>query len=132
MRCCDRDIHCTLTARELIGELVYVARPHRHHEVRIVTILERCLQKDPAERYREIAGEVPEAETIRGRLAYTGYDVTHFLLGRLSEAGPGRLAEAIQNAPPYQGLGLRIDFENNVNEALYLFRYGPSGLDLVR
>ncbi len=83
------------------------------------------------EAYRELSGIRPEGET--GRLAYAGYDVTRFLLTRLTQSGDASLAESIANAPWYQGLGSRLFFEGgNVNRGLFYMRYRPGKVDLLR
>ena len=80
------------------------------------------------ERYTSQTGAPPE------RLVYTGYDVTHYLaqqLGRQAlENKP--LEFVIRDAPPYQGLGNRLDFSrSNVNEAMFYHRYVDGFLNLL-
>ena len=84
-----------------------------------------------AEKYRELAGDVPRGEIVR--LAYTGYDVARFLLARLTEDTDMPLHERLLYAPRFQGLGVRIHFEgSNVNTALYYFQHRPGRIDLLR
>lgn len=83
------------------------------------------------ERYRQLAGVRPEGQ--QGRLAYTGYDVTRFLLMRVMQSGDGPLSRAVATAPWYEGIGTRLFFEGeNVNRALYYMRYRPGKIDLLR
>jgi ABC-type branched-subunit amino acid transport system substrate-binding protein len=84
-------------------------------------------------RHRLLTGETPDALSVTGqRLAYTGYDVTRFVLQTLrpSRTRPG--PEALRSAPRYDGLGIRIDFSTgNVNRAMYLHRYLDGQLELL-
>jgi hypothetical protein len=85
------------------------------------------------ERYRSLFGSVPEAGSTRSRLAFTGYDLTRFLLAQFAAQADRPLPEVLREAPPYQGLGLRIDFQNgNVNQALYVLQYRNGQIELVR
>lgn len=71
-------------------------------------------------RYRALASAIPD------RLAYVGYDVARFVLQQLieSEEAGMSLRQTIEEAPPYEGLGTRIDFQGqHVNQALFLFGY---------
>ena len=85
------------------------------------------------ERYRMLAGESPDELSVTGkRLAYTGYDVADFLL-RSMEGSHGSLANALREADPYEGLGIRIDFaEGPVNESMFIHRYRNNRMELVR
>ena len=78
-------------------------------------------------RYRTLTGASP------GRLAFTGYDLTRFLIReRLAHPGDA-FTEALREAPRYEGLGMRIHFNgNNVNEALFYHRYRDGKLELLR
>ncbi|CAM3350755.1 ABC transporter substrate-binding protein [Rhodothermus bifroesti] len=68
------------------------------------------------------------------RLAYVGYDVARFLLQHLPERSAlGDLPDRLREAPPYQGLGVRLHFEGGqVNRALYFHRYRDGRLELLR
>lgn len=82
-------------------------------------------------RYAERSGSAPDGQLRR--LAYTGYDVTRFLLSALADAPAGGFPDALRAAPPYEGLGLRLDFEEgNVNEAIYFMRYRAGSVELLR
>lgn len=85
-------------------------------------------------RYRLLTGNTPDDLSVRGqRLAYTGYDVAHFLLGVLGPGGAQPEPEALRSAPAYEGLGVRIDFEDtNVNRAMFYHRYRANRLELLR
>ena len=85
------------------------------------------------DRFREITGTEPNPSTTVGRLAFTGYDLTRFLLPLMVRDSSEPLHERLRSAPMYQGLGLRIDFGNgNVNEAMYYFRYQSGESRLLR
>lgn len=91
--------------------------------------------RDFVRRYEALTGtDVDVLEATPRRLAFTGYDLTHYLLALLAGTGqPQSLAEALHAAPPYQGLGIRLDFsEGNVNQALYFLRYRAGRLELLR
>lgn len=83
-------------------------------------------------RYRLLTGTTPSDLSVSGRrLAYTGYDVTRFLLSALSPSG-ARPA-SLRTAPTYEGLGLRIHFQGgNVNQAMFLHRYRNGRIELLR
>ena len=84
-------------------------------------------------RFREITGTEPNPATTVGRLAFTGYDLTRFLIPLMVRQSSDPLDERLRSAPMYQGLGLRIDFGNgNVNEAMYYFRYQSGESRLLR
>lgn len=77
--------------------------------------------------YREIAGSAPD------RPAFTGYDVTTFVLTRRLANPEAALERILHNDAVYQGLGIRLDFgRSNVNEALYIFGYRNGRLELLR
>ncbi|PSQ69754.1 MAG: amino acid ABC transporter substrate-binding protein [Bacteroidetes bacterium QH_2_67_10] len=95
------------------------------------------------ERYRRAYGQTPDQLSTTGRrLAYTGRDVTRFLLaarrraateGGEASSSPPSLPEVLRAAPRYEGLGMRIDFEDaNVNEAMFFHRYRNGRLELMR
>lgn len=78
-------------------------------------------------RYEMLAGNAPD------RLGYAGFDITRYLLEAVANDPDRPLVETIHSASPFQGLGLRIDFEEgNVNRALYFFRYRDGRLDFLR
>ena len=83
--------------------------------------------QDFQRRYRALARDDPD------RLAFTGYDVMQYLIGRMT-AQPGRaLVDLLREGAPYEGLGLRIDFsEGNVNQAMYYQRYRDGRVELLR
>ncbi|MFO8100208.1 MAG: ABC transporter substrate-binding protein [Salinibacter sp.] len=85
-------------------------------------------------RYRLLTGNTPGTLSVRGqRLAYTGYDVAHFLLSALSPGEERPQPRALRTAPAYEGLGIRIDFEEtNVNRALFFHRYRANRLELLQ
>ncbi len=84
-------------------------------------------------RFREITGRPPDPSSTTGRLGFTGYDVTRYLLAQIFRPSSTSLQERLRTAPAYQGLGIRIDFRNgNVNEALYYLRYQGGGARLLR
>lgn len=86
-----------------------------------------------SERFSEVTGRAPEPSSTIGRLAFTAYDVTRFVLSQLASSSSRPLHERMRRAPAYQGLGIRIDFRNgNVNEALYYLRYQDGQSVLVR
>lgn len=85
-------------------------------------------------RYRMLTGETPSSLSTREqRLAYTGYDVAHFLLTTLSPSSFRSPPDELRSAPAYEGLGIRIHFqEGNVNEAMFFHRYRNDRLELLR
>ena len=80
------------------------------------------------QRYRELTrGQQP------GRLAYVGYDVARYLIRHLLDQGQDALPDVLRAADRYQGLGTRIEFnDNNANEALFLLHYNQSNIVLLR
>ncbi|MCY4159397.1 MAG: ABC transporter substrate-binding protein [Bacteroidetes bacterium] len=63
--------------------------------------------------------------------SYIGYDVAGILLQNLTKEGS--LADHLLDAPLYEGLGMRIQFDNDGhNSALYLFEHTPEGPQLIR
>jgi ABC-type branched-subunit amino acid transport system substrate-binding protein len=85
-------------------------------------------------RYRMLTGSTPDNLSVRGRrLAYAGYDITRFLLSTLSATSPGPDPADLRAPEPYEGLGLRIHFdEGNVNRAMFFHRYRNNQLELLR
>jgi len=68
-----------------------------------------------------------------GRLGVTGFDVTRFALEALGREDSRTLVDRIRNMAPYQGFGLRIEFNGgNVNEGLFYHRYRDGQLSLIR
>jgi len=84
--------------------------------------------------YRMLTGETPDDLSVTAqRMAYTGHDVTRFLL-QFIEAGRTRPSpDALRSPPRYNGLGIRIDFQpgSNVNRALYFHRYRDGQIELI-
>lgn len=84
--------------------------------------------------YRLLTGETPGDLPVTGqRLAYTGFDVTRFLLQSV-EAGRTRPSpDALRSPSRYNGLGIRIDFQSgtNVNQAIYFHRYRDGAIELL-
>jgi len=84
--------------------------------------------------YRMLTGETPDDLSVTAqRMAYTGHDVTRFLL-QFVEAGRTRPSpDALRSPPRYNGLGIRIDFQpgSNVNRALYFHRYRDGQIELI-
>ncbi|RMF60645.1 MAG: outer membrane protein assembly factor BamD [Bacteroidetes bacterium] len=79
------------------------------------------------ERYRDLAGTPPD------RLAYTGYDVARYLIAQRTARPEVPFDRLLHEAPPYEGLSLRIDFNGgNVNQALFYHRYRDGRLQLLR
>ena len=77
--------------------------------------------------FRDFAGIGPD------RPAYTGYDVTTYVLSRRLANPDEALHDILHNDVSYQGLGTRIDFSNgNVNQALFVFGYRNGQLELLR
>ena len=92
-----------------------------------------------ARRHRLLTGAAPDELPVTAqRLAFTGYDVARFLLQAVPLDPRADLRSALRNAPRYEGLGMRIDFDEdgsgtgNVNEAVFYHRYGSSGVSLLR
>jgi hypothetical protein len=74
-------------------------------------------------------------------LAVVGYDVTRFVqeaATKLKVAGqdssdPVQLADAIRAAPPFDGIGIRLDFRGGqVNQAMFYHRYRDGRVELLR
>ncbi len=79
------------------------------------------------ERFAQLSSESP------GRLAYTGYDVTRYLLTIAMRNGRLPLDEAIRREPLYRGLASRFEFQGtNVNGALFFHRYRDDELVFIR
>ena len=87
-----------------------------------------------AERYRALTGTSALAlDANPRRLAFTGYDLARYVLAQISEGESQSLAGALRAAPPYQGLGVRLDFSgSNVNQAMYFLRYRAGRLEVLR
>ena len=91
--------------------------------------------QDFMRRYRMLTGNTPDDLSVRGqRLAYTGYDITQFVLSTLSPSPPGPGPDDLHTESAYEGLGLRIHFrgEDNVNRAMFFQRYRNNRIELVR
>jgi len=84
--------------------------------------------------YRLLTGNTPDNLSVRGqRLAYTGYDITQFLLSVLSPTPPGPSPDDLRTPSPYEGLGIRIHFrDDNVNRAMFFHRYRNNRIELLR
>lgn len=92
-----------------------------------------------ARRYRLLTGAAPDELSVTAqRLAFTGYDVARFLLQTVPPDPRADLRSALRDAARYEGLGMRIDFDEdgsgtgNVNEAVFYHRYGSDGVRLLR
>ena len=85
------------------------------------------------QRYRLLTGETPDELSVTAkRLAYTGYDVADYILSQLA-SGDHSLPATLRNAGQYEGLGIRIDFQDgNVNEAMFIHQYRNNRSELVR
>jgi hypothetical protein len=85
-------------------------------------------------RYRLLTGTTPGELAAGERLAYAGYDVARFLLDTLAPPFRDGVDPAtLQSAPTYEGLGMRIDFqEGTVNEAMFFQRYRDGQIELLR
>lgn len=119
----------------LLGNAEWHDLPFARQASRYETTYTNDFYVDPAHgdvagferRYRDLAGQAPD------RLAFTGFDVGRFLIEQAARQPEQPLYQALQTAPPYQGLGIRIDFRNgNVNEALYFFRYRDDRIEQLR
>lgn len=89
--------------------------------------------QDFIRQYRLLSGNTPDNLSVRGRrLAYTGYDISRFLLTNLSSTSTPRPSD-IRGAPTYEGLGVRINFRNgNVNRAMFFLRYRNNRIERIR
>lgn len=87
-------------------------------------------------RYRMLTGHTPTPDHLpaRGqRLAYTGYDLAQFVLETLSPSPSRPDPDDLRTPSTYQGLGVRIDFEEgNVNKAMFFHRYRNNRIELLR
>lgn len=86
-------------------------------------------------RYRLLTGKPPDALSSprKQRLAYTGYDVMHFLLTSLTPTATAPKPSDLRAPSPYEGLGMRIDFEEgNVNQAMFIHRYRKNRIERLR
>ncbi len=73
------------------------------------------------DRYRDLSGLGPD------RLALIGYDLTRFLIAQIEVADESTLADAIRNAPRFDGVAHRFEFNGGqVNEALFILGYRDS------
>ena len=83
------------------------------------------------ERYRALAGrDLAAAPFTVQRLAFTGYDLARYLLDRLDGRGNRPLPDALRRADRYDGLGIRLDFDDaNVNDALFIQRYRAGAIE---
>jgi branched-chain amino acid transport system substrate-binding protein len=85
-------------------------------------------------RFRLLTGNTPDDLSVTGqRLAYTGHDVTRFLLQSVEPGRARPRPEAIRRPPRYNGLGVRIDFDeqSNINHALFFHRYRDGNIELL-
>lgn len=82
-------------------------------------------------RYRLLTGNTPDELSVRGRrLAYTGYDIAHFVFSVLSPSPPRPGPDDLRTASPHEGLGMQIHFrEGNVNRAMRFHRYRNNRLE---
>lgn len=86
-------------------------------------------------RYRLLTGQTPDALSATGRrLAYTGYDVTRFLLSAVEPGSTRPTPADLRRPDAYEGLSVRIDFRDGgtVNEAMFFLRYRNNQVDLLR
>lgn len=90
--------------------------------------------QDFIRRYRLLTGTTPDELSVRGRrLAYTGYDLTRFLLTTLRPASQPPDPAALRTPSPYEGLGIRVHFrDGTVNEAMFFHRYRNNRIELLR
>lgn len=81
--------------------------------------------------FRDRFAELAEREA--SRVAFTGYDVTSFLLSVMSFRDQLSLADRLREEPMYHGLGLRIEFAGEqINQGLFYHRYRDGMLELIR
>jgi len=86
-------------------------------------------------RYRLLTGKTPDAlsSPSEQRLAYTGYDVMHFLLTALTPSATAPEPADLRASSPFDGLGMRIDFqEGNVNQIMFIHRYRNNKIERLR
>jgi hypothetical protein len=86
-------------------------------------------------RYRLLTGRTPGQLSTpeERRLAYTGYDVARFLLRALAPTDLRLRPADLRSASLYEGLGMRIDFEDgNVNQAMFFHRYRNNRIERLR
>jgi ABC-type branched-subunit amino acid transport system substrate-binding protein len=90
--------------------------------------------QDFIRRYRLLTGNTPGQLSVRGqRLAYTGYDIARFLLTTINPSPPPPRPQDLRDAPTYEGLGVRIDFQGgNVNQAMSFQRYRNNQIERIR
>lgn len=138
----ERAIGALLSSLDRLGAQVRLLGNSSWHELPMVAAASRytatysndfyVVSEDPnveafSERYRALSGEMP------GRLAFTGYDVTSFLLSLAVRNEGEALREAIKFEPLYRGLASRIEFQGtNVNGAMFFHRYRDGEVTLIR
>ena len=86
-------------------------------------------------RYRLLTGRTPGRLSTpeERRLAYAGYDVAQFLLKTLTPTAIRLRPADLRSAPPYEGLGMKIDFKNgNVNRAMFFHRYRNNRIERLQ
>ncbi|PQJ35993.1 hypothetical protein BSZ35_16545 [Salinibacter sp. 10B] len=90
--------------------------------------------QDFIRQYRLLTGNTPDQLSVRGqRLAYTGYDIAHFLLSTVDPSPPPPSPQDLREAGTYEGLGVRLDFqEGNVNRAMFFQRYRNNRVERIR
>lgn len=77
--------------------------------------------------YAALSGESP------GRLGYSGYDLTRFLIDARVDDPEDSFVDVLHRRAPYDGLGSRFDFTGgNVNRALFYHRYRDGTVTLIR
>jgi ABC-type branched-subunit amino acid transport system substrate-binding protein len=91
--------------------------------------------QDFVRRYRILTGKTPGSLSTpeERRLAYTGYDVTRFLLTTLSPPDIRLQPSDLRSASPYSGLSMKIDFKGkNVNQTMFFHRYRNNRIELLQ
>ncbi len=90
--------------------------------------------QDFVRNYEILTGTSPDADTpIIRRLAYTGHDVTDYLLNGLGASSTRIRPDMLRSAALYEGLGIRIDFsQSTVNRGLFIHRYRNNRLERVQ
>ncbi len=84
--------------------------------------------------YRLLTGDPPaDLHVTARRLAFTGYDVARFMLERASQPTGQPMQVRIREAPAYEGVGIKIDFDGrNVNQSMFVHRYRNNQVDRLR
>jgi branched-chain amino acid transport system substrate-binding protein len=83
--------------------------------------------RDFDQRFRALANTAPD------RPAFTGYDVTTYLLSRKLTHTEDDFRSILTNDVSYQGVGVRFDFsESNINQAMFIFGYRNGQMQLMR